>query len=736
MRTSVDDRESQGRPEEESRGARRLSDPVVAERFAALEALGHNSSDVIVVLNHGGFVVYGNPVAQQFFELSADEAVGTDALGLIHPDDHDRVTQSFAALMERPGGSIRESMRVVTPSGLEKDLELVATNSFDNPAIGGVLVNGQDVTRRNRDQAELASLAERFRVAFAENMAPMTFTDLDDRVLDVNDAMCEMVGYAREELVGRDSTTFTYVEDVGITEESHRRALAGTAPQTRYVKRYRRKDGRVITVEVSRATALGPDGTPQYFVFSERDVTEERKMTAELSKRALHDPLTGLANRSLFEDRLGQAHARARRHGGFGAVLLIDLDDFKGVNDTYGHVIGDELLAAIADRLRRVARSTDTLCRFGGDEFLVLVEGIASADEARVIAGRVLEEMVAPFSLRGTTFVQRASIGVAVFDPSSEDVSTLVQSADIALYEAKRQGRGRAVVFTPSMHQEAVSRFTLAQDLSLAVERGEMSMAFQPIIDLANGAVVGYESLMRWHHPERGAVPPDVFIPLAEQSNLIYDLGAFALRAAAEGMTRLPRTDGYPPYVTVNLSARQFHDRDLPLLVRGILGHHDVPPHRLLLEITESVALEDITESLAIIEELTTLGVGIALDDFGTGFSSLSYLVQLRPRAIKIDQSFVRPASPSPQSDAILELILLLGRKLGVMMIVEGIETPAQYNRLRGVNCRYGQGFLWSPAVGLDEVEDLIARLGESPPIDHSRRRRGRMSERHVVEGE
>ncbi len=736
MRTSVDDRESQGRPEEEPRGARRLSDPVVAERFAALEALGHNSSDVIVVLNHGGFVVYGNPVAQQFFELSADEAVGTDALGLIHPDDHDRVTQSFAALMERPGGSIRESLRVVTPSGLEKDLELVATNSFDNPAIGGVLVNGQDVTQRNRDQAELASLAERFRVAFAENMAPMTFTDLDDRVLDVNDAMCEMVGYAREELVGRDSTTFTYVEDVGITEESHRRALAGTAPQTRYVKRYRRKDGRVITVEVSRATALGPDGTPQYFVFSERDVTEERKMTAELSKRALHDPLTGLANRSLFEDRLGQAHARARRHGGFGAVLLIDLDDFKGVNDTYGHVIGDELLAAIADRLRRVARSTDTLCRFGGDEFLVLVEGIASADEARVIAGRVLEEMVAPFSLRGTTFVQRASIGVAVFDPSSEDVSTLVQSADIALYEAKRQGRGRAVVFTPSMHQEAVSRFTLAQDLSLAVERGEMSMAFQPIIDLANGAVVGYESLMRWHHPERGAVPPDVFIPLAEQSNLIYDLGAFALRAAAEGMTRLPRTDGYPPYVTVNLSARQFHDRDLPLLVRGILGHHDVPPHRLLLEITESVALEDITESLAIIEELTTLGVGIALDDFGTGFSSLSYLVQLRPRAIKIDQSFVRPAAPSRQSDAILELILLLGRKLGVMMIAEGIETLAQYHRLRGVNCRYGQGFLWSPAVGLDEVADLIERLGENPPVDHGRRRRGRVSERHVVEGE
>ncbi len=732
----MDHSEGEGRGERGPHVAHRLSDPVVAERFAALETVGHNSSDVIVVLNHGGFVLYGNPVAQQFFELSAEEGVGTDALGLIHPEDRERVVERFLSLMERPGGSIREALRIVTPSGVVKDLELVATNSFDNPAIGGILVNGQDVTQRNRDQRELVSLAERFRVAFAENMAPMTFTDLEDRIIDVNDAMCEMVGYAREELVGQDSTIFTYTEDVGITEESHRRALAGETPQTRYVKRYRRKDGRIITVEVSRATAVGPDGQPQYFVFSERDVTEERTMTAELSKRALHDPLTGLANRSLFEDRLAHAHARARRHGGYGAVLLIDLDDFKGVNDTYGHVIGDELLAAIADRLRRVARSTDTLCRFGGDEFLVLVEEMAGGGEARAIAERILEEMAAPFSLRGTTFVQRASVGVAVFDPSAEDVSTLVQSADIALYEAKRQGRGRVVVFTPSMHLEAVSRFTLAQDLSRALERDEMSMAFQPIIDLANGEVVGYESLMRWRHPERGAVPPDVFIPLAEQSNLIYDLGAFALRVAAEAMNRLPRSDGYPPYVTVNLSARQFHDRNLPDLVRRALRLHDVAPHRLLLEITESVALEDITESLAIIEELATLGVGVALDDFGTGFSSLSYLVQLRPRAIKIDQSFVRPAAPSPQSDAILELILLLGRKLGVMMIAEGIETPAQYHRLRGVNCRYGQGFLWSPAVGLDEVEDLITRLSESPPIDHSRRRRGRMNERHVAEAD
>ncbi len=730
----TDEDTAAGAPRRPEPGARDDRRPALEERFAALEAVGHNSADVIVVLNHGGFVVYANPVAQRTFGVTAEEGVGLNAVALLSPEDRERIAPRFLELFTSPGGTIRETVQAYTPAGERRDLEIVATNSFDNPAIRGIVINGQDVTRRNLDQRELASLAERFRVAFAENMAAMTFTDLEDRIIDVNDAMCEMVGYSREELLGHDSKPFTLDEDVGITEATHHEAISTSRSRIRYVKRYRRKDGRVIVVEVSRAMALDPDGQPQYFVFSERDITEERKLTAELSSRALHDPLTGLANRTLFEDRLVHAHQRAQRSGTLAAVLLIDLDDFKGVNDTYGHVIGDELLVAIAARLRRVARETDTLCRFGGDEFLVLVEEMAQLKDARAVAERILAEMATPFNLRGTTFVQRASIGVATLDPSVDDASTLVQRADIALYEAKRQGRGRAVVFTPSMHQEAVSRFTLAQDLSRALERDELSMAFQPIVDLANGEVVGYESLMRWRHPERGAVPPDVFIPLAEQSNLIYDLGAFALRAAAEAMTRLPRTDGYPPYVTVNLSARQFHDRDLPRVVARALGDHDVAPHRLLLEITESVALEDITESLEIISELANLGVGIALDDFGTGFSSLSYLVQLRPRAIKIDQSFVRPATPSPQSDAILELILLLGRKLGVMMIAEGIETPAQYNRLRGVNCRYGQGFLWSPAVRLDEVGDLIARLGESPPIDHSRRRRGRMSERHVAD--
>ena len=305
-------------------------------------------------------------------------------------------------------------------------------------------------------------------------------------------------------------------------------------------------------------------------------------------------------------------------------------------------------------------------------------------DEVEIVATRMLEVLGTPFTLAGADFVQRASIGVVVWDASGPDVTELVQSADVALYEAKRQGRGRYVVFTPEMHHQAVSRFTLVQELRHAIEKNELSMNYQPIVDLDSGAIVGFEALMRWHHPERGLVPPDVFIPLAEQSNLILELGAFALREAVAAATSWVGTGpATAPYVTVNLSVHQFHDPELIATIRQELERHGLDPARLVLEITESVALEDVSDSLRVMDQLDELGVGIALDDFGTGFSSLSYLVQLHPKIIKIDQSFVRPATDGPESDAILELIILLGRKLGVVMLAEGVETAPQLERLR-----------------------------------------------------
>ncbi len=569
------------------------------------------------------------------------------------------------------------------------------------------------VAMRTLREAEetLANSEQRFRLAFEDNMAPMVFSDYDDLAIAVNDAFCDMVGYSREELLGQDSVQFTWPEDIGITEETHQRLKAGEVDQIRYVKRYLRKDGRVIVAEVARSAARDASGKTLYFLSSERDVTEERALNAQLSYQAMHDSLTGLANRSLFEDHLAQAHSRVVRQGGYAAVLSLDLDDFKGVNDTHGHLMGDQLLIAIARRLELATRSTDTLCRLGGDEFLYLAEGLATAGEAEEVANRLLDVLTEPFTFNDFDLDQHVSIGVVVFDGSSPNFKECVQRADVALYEAKRLRRGRHLVFDPSMHQSAIDRFSLVQELRHALLAGDLSMYYQPIFNLATTEVVGFEALMRWRHAAQGWITPDVFIPLAEQSDLILELGAFAMREAVAAASSWKSEDGAAgPYVTVNLSAHQFYSPGLITMIENELADSALESNRLIVEITERVALLDATETMNTIRQLTGIGVGIALDDFGTGYSSLSYLALLSPSIIKIDRSFVSPELPNDQYSTLLEAIVSLGRKLKTTVLAEGIENRQQFDQLRRLGCELGQGFFFSEAVPGAEVAAILGR--------------------------
>jgi Amt family ammonium transporter len=574
----------------------------------------------------------------------------------------------------------------------------------------------RDNSARRASQHALAEAEEHFRIAFEDNMAPMLFLDLADEIIGANDAFCQMIGLSRAELIGRDSKHFTYPEDLGITEKAHERIVKGETGQVRYVKRYLRKDGRLLVVEVSKSPARDAEGRTLYFVVSERDITEERALTAQLSHQALHDPLTGLANRALFDDRLVQAHARILRYGGVGAVLLIDLDDFKVVNDTHGHLVGDQLLIAITRRLEQVMRSSDTLCRFGGDEFLYLSDGLNLPKEAEQLAERLLGSFAEPFIIGSWHIEQSASIGVVTWNKSNLESSEFIQNADVALYAAKRQGNGHFVVFTPTMRQQVESGLELAQELREALHEGQIVMNFQPIIDLATSRAVGFEALMRWYHPQRGLIPPSVFIPIAEQSDLILELGAFAIREAAAAASSWtpngPSADG--PYVSVNLSAHQFRDSGLVAIVEEALRVSTLSAEKLVIEITESTALIDVSETIKVMQRLKGIGVDIALDDFGTGFSSLSYLMLLRPRIIKIDQSFVWPSPDNVHSDALLETIVSLGHKLEMTMLGEGIETSQQLGRLSLLDCELGQGFLWSPAV---TASDAASMLSQAP--DH-----------------
>jgi diguanylate cyclase (GGDEF)-like protein/PAS domain S-box-containing protein len=580
-------------------------------------------------------------------------------------------------------------------------------------------VDSGDDARDSRQRIEMqfaaaqviAESEERFRHSFADNMAPMMFTDLENRITEVNSAFCRMIGRSREELLGSDSSEFTYPEDLGISESTHRRMTTDDVGQLRYVKRYLHKDGRVIVVEISKSTARDAEGNILYFVISERDITEERALGAQLAHQSLHDPLTGLANRAVFEDRLTQAQARLARRPGLAAVLLMDLDDFKGVNDTHGHIVSDHVIVTIAHRLEEVTRSSDTLCRLSGDEFLYLAEGLTTEDEAEQLALRLLEVFTQPIPVPGAQLEVHASVGVVVWDGATEGFQRVIQHADSAMYEAKRRGKGHYVLYTPDLEQQSVSRFALAQELRHALHAGELSMHYQPILDLVSGEVTGFEALMRWRHPERGFVPPNVFIPLAEQSELILELGAFALRESVREASTWPvmGTLG-APFVTVNLSSRQFHDPALINIITSSLATHGLAPERLVVEITESVTLLDVAETLGVLEQLQRRDIAVALDDFGTGYSSLSYLALLRPAILKIDRSFVSPPEESDHNDTLLQMIVSLGQRLKMTVLAEGVETTEQLSRLRALGCDLAQGFLFSPAVPAPEVANTRTR--------------------------
>ena len=565
-----------------------------------------------------------------------------------------------------------------------------------------------------RAESALAESERRFRLAFSENMAPMVFVGLDDILLDVNDAFVEMVGRSRDELVGRDSAWFTHPDDRTTTEDARQRLVTGEVEQIKYTKRFIHRTGRTVVVEILKTPVRDDDGRIMYFIASDRDITEERQLSEQLLHRALHDPLTGLANRALFEDRLGQARERLLRNGGYGAVLLIDLDDFKGVNDTYGHHVGDQLLVGVARRFELVSRSIDTLGRVGGDEFLYLAEGLTDSDEAATIADRLLRVLDEPFSLDGLTIEQHATIGVALYNDGSLDGAECIKRADTAMYEAKRNRRGHYEIFQPAMLASAVHRFTLAQSLSRALRASEVAMHFQPIIALPTYQVVGFEALMRWNSSREGSIPPSVFLPIAEQSDLIYSLEDFAIREAVRAAASWGVDGSYGDqcYVTINLSAAQFRSPKLVPLVADALTEVGLAPSRLVLEISEAVASADLAETIMIIERLRAIGVGTALDDFGTGHASLARLAELHPQMVKIDQSFVHTLGGRPNHDVVLDAVFALGQDLGVTMLAEGVETTEQLAQLRALGCQLVQGFLLSPPVPEDEV---FAQLATRP---------------------
>jgi diguanylate cyclase (GGDEF)-like protein/PAS domain S-box-containing protein len=547
----------------------------------------------------------------------------------------------------------------------------------------------------------------RFRLAFEHNTSGMAITDGEGMLLDVNRTYCEMLGVDASELVGHHVNEMTHPEDRGLTTEMIRDMARGDRRTARYVKRYVHRDGHVIYGELSVGVVCHDSGEVEGIVASVKDITDERALVAQLSHQALHDPLTGLANRALFQDRLERAIEARTRTGAANALFLIDLDDFKGVNDSLGHHVGDELLIEISHRLEAVTRASDTLCRFGGDEFLYLAEGLTGGVDE--VAQRLLSVFDEPFLAATITLEQRASLGVVVDEGDALDANDLMRDVDTAMYEAKRRGQHEYVIFTAAMKDQVSERYQLQRDLRRALALNEISMVYQPLVNLITDEVVGFEALMRWQHPEFGSVSPGVFIALAEQSDLIIELGEYALQRACAAAASWPANSrGRFPHVSVNLSTRQFHDPHLAETIERALITSALSSKRLVLEITESATLTDVAGATSLVEDLDRLGVAIALDDFGTGYSSLSYLAHLKPVIIKIDRSFVEPIRTPLDTSPLLESIVLFGHQLELSMVAEGIETQGQLEYLRHVGCDYGQGYLFSEPLHEEAVAELL----------------------------
>ena len=445
----------------------------------------------------------------------------------------------------------------------------------------------------------------------------------------------------------------------------------------------------------------------------QRRTVEAERIERQLRHDALHDGLTGLPNRACFVERLRHAGERARRHADDSfAVLFVDLDHFKVVNDSFGHLAGDELLVEVANRLGGCLRSVDTLARLGGDEFALLLEEVREPSDAARVAERLQLALSNPMTIRESEVFTSASIGIALSGRVEDPPQHLLRSADLAMYRAKEHGRGRFEVFDPAMHTAAMERLRMEMDLRRAVEREQLLLHYQPVVSLSTGVVVAVEALIRWQHPERGLIAPLDFIPVAERTGLIVEIGRWVLSRACEQLKAWEREFGYdaPQSVWINVSPKQFAQKDLAQQVEQLFTSMSFEPRRIKFEITEGIMLEDIDLATRTLGELRRLGVQVFMDDFGTGYSSLTYLGRLPLDGIKVDRSFVSQMGDDVRQAQLVSTIITLIRNLGLEPIAEGVETDQQARLLRDMGCAFAQGFVFCRPVPAREIDELLRK--------------------------
>jgi diguanylate cyclase (GGDEF)-like protein/PAS domain S-box-containing protein len=660
------------------------------------------ANDAIVGLAPDGLIRTWNPAAERLYGIPAAEIAGQNiavpwlaeqgvVASILREVCSGQLLTDVATELRRPDGRVLQisysAAPVISPDGV----------------VTGLIVTARDISDRMHAEAAMRASQDQLKLVFRSASVGLSQSDLSGRYNLVNDRFCEIVGRPGGELIGLTPTDISHPDDIAMSLHLMERLRAEGTPFVGE-KRYVRPDGSFVWVRNSLSPARDQDGQIAGVVAVVEDITERKQAEDRLHHMAYHDSLTGLANRAQLNDRLAQAVTRTGRGEGSFAVLALDLDRFKVINDTMGHDAGDLLLSEVAARLRNSVRATDMIARVGGDEMIIIQSGVEQPAGATELARRLVEHLAEPYDIGGRPAIVGVSVGIALCPGDGITNQELLRNADVALYRAKREGRGVYRFFEATADSRPDWRQNLEQDLREAIAANRLHLHFQPLFTCATETLAGFEALLRWDHPLSGAIEPLKIIRIAEESGLIMRLGLWILERACSEAARWDE----PLRVAVNLSGAQFRDGMLASQIGEILDRSGLPANRLELEVTETLYIDNVDHALATLRALKGLGVRIALDDFGTGFSSLSYLRTFPFDKIKIDRSFVRALGEDESALPLVQAIVAMGHNLKLKVTAEGVETQSQLELLRQERCDELQGFLLGRPMPGEEINRYI----------------------------
>ena len=691
-----------------------------------LRALAENSPDNIIRYDRDCRITFANRNLMQTVNVPVPPVIGQRSHEISWGEALQAEKQRYREALERvvqSGKAQTIEVLIGAPGAAQPRLhhvKMVAERDEDQH-IKGALVFGRDITERKQMEELLAAREREFR-SLAENLPDIVMRfDRDGRRTYINSAYQRFTGKHPALLLGKTLLEMSAFSDNAHVYHAKLMQAMETGQECNVEWDTTAKDGTRRVFQTRACPEFDADGNTIGMLAVSRDMTEVYEYRSKIHQLAYFDALTGLTNRAQFNERVVEILQQAGRDSQRVGVLMMDLDRFKTINDTLGHLAGDQLLCEVAQRLLSNVRAEDTVARLGGDEFIVIAPHVEDAAEVRGIAERVLAAVAAPVQLDGRELVVQASIGVAMFPDHGDTAAQLVRYADGALYRAKDVGRNNVQFYTRDITDRAVERLRLEADLRRAIPRSELEVHYQPKVELATGRIVGAEALLRWRHAERGWIPPGDFIGIAEDTGLIVPLAEQVLRHACETACRWNARGERARHIAINLSPRQFYLSDLPSVVQHILSDTGCQPEWIELEITEGILLVNHAATLEALNAFNRMGLRVAIDDFGTGYSALGYLTRFPISTLKIDRSFTQPAGESKKGQVLVNAIVAMAHGLGLDVVAEGVETRELADWLADIGCHMGQGYLWSKAIPADALVAFGASEGE--PSERGRHR-------------